>query len=85
MTVKDLISLYCKEQDITQTTLAQQIEISRQSLYNILSRDNGMSIRLSTFIKWLDKMDYQIVIEPINDGEEVLLDGEDDSFLFDEV
>ena len=44
-----------------------------------------MSMRLSTFIKWLDKMDYQIVIEPINDGEEVLLDGEDDSFLFDEV
>lgn len=85
MTVKDLISLYCKEQGITQTTLAQQIEVSKQSLYNILSRDNGMSIRLSTFIKWLDKMDYQIVIEPINDGEEVILDGEDDSFLFDEV
>lgn len=85
MTVKDLISLYCKERGITQTVLAQQIEVSKQSLYNILSRDNGMSIRLSTFIKWLDKMDYQIVIEPINDGEEVLLDGEDDSFLFEEV
>lgn len=85
MTVKDLISLYCKERGITQTVLAQQIEISKQSFYNILSRDNGMSIRLSTFIRWLDKMDYQIVIEPINDGEEVLLDGEDDSFLFEEV
>lgn len=85
MTVKDLIGLYCKERGITQTVLAQQIEVSKQSLYNILSRDNGMSIRLSTFIKWLDKMDYQIVIEPINDGEEVLLDGEDDSFLFEEV
>lgn len=85
MTVKDLISLYCKEREITQTALAQQIEVSKQSLHTTLLRDNGMSMRLSTFIKWLDKMDYQIVIEPINDGEEVLLDGEDDSFLFDEV
>ena len=85
MTVKDLISLYCKERGITQTALAQQIEVSKQTLQTTLIRDNGMSMRLSTFIKWLDKMDYQIVIEPINDGEEVLLDGEDDSFLFDEV
>lgn len=85
MTVKNLINLYCKERGITQTALAQQIEVSKQSLHTTLSRDNGMSMRLSTFIKWLNKMDYQIVVEPINDGEEVLLDGEDDSFLFEEV
>lgn len=84
MTVKDLISLYCKERGITQTALAQQIEVSKQNLHITLSRDNGMGMKLSTFIKWLDKMDCQIVIESLNDGEEVILDGEDDSFLFEE-
>ena len=84
MTVKDLISQYCREQNITQTALAEQIEVSKQHLHTTLSRDNGMSMMLSTFIKWLNKMDCQIVIEPLNGGEEVILDGEDDSFLFEE-
>lgn len=84
MTVKDLISQYCREQNITQTALAEQIEVSKQNLHITLSRDNGMGMKLSTFIKWLDKMDCQIVIESLNDGEEVILDGEDDSFLFEE-
>lgn len=84
MTVKDLISQYCREQNITQTALAEQIEVSKQNLHITLSRDNGMGMKLSTFIKWLDKMDCQIVIESLNGGEEVILDGEDDSFLFEE-
>lgn len=84
MTVKDLISQYCREQNITQTALAEQIEVSKQNLHITLSRDNGMGMKLSTFIKWLDKMDCQIVIESLNDGEEVILDGEEDSFLFEE-
>lgn len=84
MTVKDLISQYCREQNITQTALAEQIEVSKQNLHITLSRDNGMGMKLSTLIKWLDKMDCQIVIESLNDGEEVILDGEDDSFLFEE-
>lgn len=84
MTVKDLINLYCQEQGVTQTSLAQQLGITKQTLHTTLSRDNGMSMRLSTFVKWLDKMDYQIVIERISDGEEMLIDGEDDSFLFEE-
>ncbi len=84
MTVKDLISQYCREQNITQTALAEQIEVSKQNLHITLSRDNGMGMKLSTFIKWLDKMDCQIVIELLNSGEEVILDGEDDSFLFEE-
>ena len=84
MTVKDLISQYCREQNITQTALAEQIEVSKQNLHITLSRDNGMGMKLSTLMKWLDKMDCQIVIESLNDGEEVILDGEDDSFLFEE-
>lgn len=84
MTVKDLIDLYCQEQGLTQTALAQQLGITKQTLHTTLSRDNGMNMRLSTFVNWLDKMDCQIVVQRMYDGEEMVLDGEDDSFLFEE-
>lgn len=84
MTVKDLIEIYCNSRNLTQTALAEQLEVSKQTLHTTLNRGKGMNMRLSTFVKWLDKMDYQMVIEPINDGEEWILDGDDDSWLFEE-
>lgn len=84
MTVKDFVSMVCQEQEITQTALADRLGIKKQNLKNTLSRDNGMGMRLSTFIKWLDRMEYQLVVEPLNGGDEAIIDGDDDSFLFGE-
>lgn len=84
MTVRDFVSMVCQEQEITQTALANRIGITKQNLKNTLSRENGMNMRLSTFVKWLDRMEYQLVLEPLNGGEEAIIDGDDDRFLFEE-
>ena len=82
MTVKDIITHYCKERNITKTYLAQMLGVTKERLYTALSRENGMNMRVSTLLDWLEKMDYEVEIEPINGGEGLVLDGEDDSFLF---
>jgi len=35
-----------------------------------------MGIRVRTLVEWLDKLGYQLVVTPVDDGEEMILDGE---------
>lgn len=78
MTVKNFIYTLCIKNGMTQTEMANNLGVSKSNLYNALNRDDGMNMRLSTFIDWLDNIDCQLFIEDLNSDEEYYLDGLDD-------
>ena len=41
-------------------------------------QNEGMGMSVSTLIKWLDELDYQLILQPIEGGEDddLILDGE---------
>ena len=53
------------------------MELKRRSdLLTPIYKDDGMGIRVRTLVEWLDKLGYQLVVSPVDDGEEMILDGE---------
>lgn len=79
MTVKNCINVLLMRSGLTQKELSQELELNGQAAIAVpLSRNNGMGMKVETLIRWLDKLDADLVIQP-RDGEledEMLLDGE---------
>lgn len=79
MTIKNLIEVYCRKQGITQTELSQKLGYAnRSSISKVISSEDGMNMKLSTLVRWLEELDCQIVIECFDNEEEYILDGEDE-------
>ena len=76
MTVKELITVVCERSGITVSELADKLQINKSTVSHTLSRNDGMSMKVENLVKWLEALDYQIVIMSPADDEELILDGE---------
>lgn len=77
MTVKEIVYLLSTKQGLTQDDLANKIGYTNQgSVACPLSRNSGMTMQVGTLIRWLESLDAQIVIEPLDGDDGYVLDGE---------
>lgn len=77
MTVKEVVQLLSTKYGLTQDDLANKIGYTNQgSAARPLSRNDGMTMQIDTFIRWLEALDAQIVIEPLDGDDGYILDGE---------
>lgn len=77
MTIKEIVHLLSTKQGLTQGELASKIGYTNQgSVARPLSRNGGMTMQVDTLIRWLEAMDAQIVIEPLDGDDGYVLDGE---------
>ena len=77
MTVKEVVQLLSTKYGLTQDDLANKIGYTNQgSVARPLSRNDGMTMQIDTFIRWLEALDAQIVIEPLDVDDGYILDGE---------
>lgn len=77
MTVKEVIGVICERKGLSTYELADRLQIDRSTVSHTLSRNDGMSMKIENFIKWLEELDYQVVIMPsYDDDDELILDGE---------
>ena len=80
MTVKEGINILLIKSGLTQEELAHALGLKSHSAISVpLFRNEGMGMRVETLIRWLDKLDADLVIQP-REGEvmdEILLDGEE--------
>lgn len=77
MTVKEIVYLLSTKQGLTQDDLANKIGYTNQgSVSRPLSRNSGMTMQVGTLIRWLESLDAQIVIEPLDGDDGYVLDGE---------
>lgn len=84
MTVKDVVEMYRKEHELSKAELARRLGVAKGNLHNALNHEDGMNIQLSTLLKWLEKMDCQLVVDSIDADEEWILDGEDESWTYED-
>lgn len=78
MTVKDILFSVCNDKQITFSEAAENIGVSRGSLYNQMNRKDGMRIRLDTLIRYFGDLECEIYISDAVTGMEYILDGEDE-------
>ena len=79
MTVKNIIEVICIQRGVSKSELAQNMGLKRRSdLLTPIYKDEGMGVKVRTLIDWLEKLGYQLVITPVDDGEEMILDGENE-------
>lgn len=79
MTVKNIIEVICIQRGVSKSELAQDMGLKRRSdLLTPIYKDEGMGVKVRTLIDWLEKLGYQLVITPVDDGEEMILDGENE-------
>lgn len=77
MTVKEVVQLLSTKYGLTQNDLANKIGYTNQgSVARPLSRNDGMTMQIDTFIRWLEALDAQLVIEPLGGDDGYILDGE---------
>ena len=77
MTVKEVVQLLSTKYGLTQDDLANKIGYTNQgSVARPLSRNDGMTMQIDTFIRWLEALDAKIVIEPLDGDDGYILDGE---------
>lgn len=77
MTVKEIVYLLSTKQGLTQDDLANKIGYTSQgSVARPLSRNSGMTMQVDTLVRWLEALDAQIVIEPLDGDDGYVLDGE---------
>lgn len=77
MTVKEIVYLLSTKQGLTQDDLANKIGYTNQgSVARPLSHNSGMTMQIGTLIRWLEALDAQIVIEPLDGDDGYVLDGE---------
>lgn len=79
MTVKNIIEVICIQRGVSKSELAQDMGLKRRSdLLTPIYKDEGMGVKVRTLIDWLEKLGYQLVVTPVDDGEEMVLDGENE-------
>lgn len=91
MTVKEIIISLCKEINLTQEQLAAKLGSENKSMIaRSLNRKDkesglsteGMTMKVSTLVRWLEELDAQLVVQSLNTDEEWILDGEDEGVRY---
>lgn len=83
MTAKEIVIVLSKQAGITQEQLAARVGFNSASNIAVpLSRNDGMGMKLETFIRWIEALDAQIIIQPLNGEDDLILDGEDEGVTY---
>ncbi len=76
MTSKEIIQKLMRLDGITYEETAKRLNYkSRDTIYRTLNNNDGMNMKVKTFIKWLDELGAQIIIQPFNSDDEYVFDG----------
>lgn len=62
--------------NVSYEEMAERLGYSSKSIiYQTLNNGDGMNMKLKTFLKWLDVLDTEIIIQPFGSDDEYVLDG----------
>jgi hypothetical protein len=76
MTSKEILQKVIRIDGVSCDELAERLGYrSRNMIYKTINNNDGMNMKLKTFINWLDELDAQVVIQPLNSDDEFVLDG----------
>lgn len=76
MTSKEILQKLMRVDGVTYEEMAERLGYSSKSIiYRMMNNNDGMNMKLKTFINWLDELDAQVVIQPFNSDDEFVLDG----------
>lgn len=76
MTSKEIIQKLMRIEGITYDKMAEKLNYSsRDIIYKTINNNDGMNMKLKTFISWLDELGAEVVIQPFNSEDEYVLDG----------
>ena len=76
MTSKEIIQKIMRIEGLTYDEMAERLNYSsRDIIYKTINNNDGMNMKLKTFIKWLDELNAQIIIQPFSSDDEYVLDG----------
>ena len=64
MTPDEIIKSALKRRDMSQRNLAEAVGTYQGCISTALSRNNGLGIRFETLYRYLDALDYDIVVRP---------------------
>lgn len=79
ITVKNVIVNLAEARGMKLYELSEEVcGGSKSQVYTQLSRKDGMSMKVESLLKLLDALDAQIVIQPMGEELEMILDGEDE-------
>ena len=79
MTSKEVLQKLMRIDNVTYEEMAKRLGYSSKStIYQMLNNDNGMNMKLKTFLSWLEMLDAEIIIQPFNSDAEYVLDGEEE-------
>ena len=70
MTPRDVIIERQNKESISQTELARKLELKQGTIATMLARDEGIKMRVETFVKILDALDCDLVVLPRYDMDE---------------
>lgn len=79
MTSKEIIKKIMRIEGLTYEEMARRLNYSsRDVIYKTINNKDGMSMKLETFVNWLEVLNAEIVIQPFNSDDEYVLDGEEE-------
>lgn len=83
MTVKEIIISLSQRAEVTQEELAARLGYKQGANIAVpLSRKGGMGMKVETLIRWVEALDAQIIVQPINSEEDLILDGEEEGVTY---
>lgn len=74
MTVKEVIMTCCKDNDMSLSGLAAETEMNQGNLSHLIGKENGMNMKVSTFLKLVEAAGGGIVVKTIEERD-LNLDG----------
>lgn len=76
MTSKEIIQKLMRVEGLTYEEMARRLNYSSKStVHRMMNNNDGMNMKLETFINWLDELNAQIIIQPFSSDDEYVLDG----------
>lgn len=76
MTSKEIIQKLMRVERLTYEEMARRLNYSSKStVHRMMNNNDGMNMKLETFINWLDELNAQIIIQPFSSDDEYVLDG----------
>lgn len=76
MTSKEVVKKLMRIDGVTYDEMAERLNYSsRDIIYKTINNNDGMNMKLKTFINWLDELGAEIVIQPFGSEDEFVLDG----------
>lgn len=76
MTGKEIIEKLMRIDGITYEEAAKRLNYtSKSTVHRMMNNNDGMNMKLMTFINWLEELGAEIVIQPFASDDEYVLDG----------